>query len=431
MRCQDSTFFGKISDYYFVTEFQNRGTEHEHGLLWIENAPIYGKERNSEIDKFLDNYITCNTDHLEPDVAKLHKHHHTRSCKKRKNSNCRYNFPMPPMKSTMIIEPTNAENKKIIEKSISFFAFLEETNYNDSITHDNFLLEIGLLENEYIELLQHTIKQPTIFLKRKPSHIWNNSFAKAMPTLWNANTDAQFVLNAYAAASYCSSYMTKIDKSMTNAFRRIRKEHQKDEIDAMQMIRKLGNTLLNLQQMSAQQAVHIALSLPLNSSSRECIFVNTSLVDERTFMLKPPILLKQEPDDSEDVMCHSIVDYYIGRPNSISKICLAEFVSNYKKDGRPISKRKKPNFIRFVKYNKHNDIENFCREKLLLYMPFENCEDTLKQELPTWLSAYTLHEITIQVNEAKFTYNINPTWGDLETATNDQISSLNTSRMNM
>lgn len=108
MICQDTTFFGKISDYYFVTEFQNRGTEHEHGLLWIENAPIYGKESNSEIEKFLDNYITCNTDHLEPDVAKLHKHYHTKSCKKRKNSNCRYNFPMPPMKSTMIIEPTNA-----------------------------------------------------------------------------------------------------------------------------------------------------------------------------------------------------------------------------------------------------------------------------------------------------------------------------------
>ena len=113
--------------------------------------------------------------------------------------------------------------------------------------------------------------------------------------------------------------------------------------------------------MSAQQAVHIALSLPLSCSSRECIFINTYPVDERTFMLKPPIILKQEPDDSEDVMCHSIIDYYIGRPSSISKICLAEFVSNYRKDGTPISKRKKPNVIRFVKYNKHNDIENFCR----------------------------------------------------------------------
>jgi len=48
-------------------------------------------------------------------------------------------------------------------------------------------------------------------------------------------------------------------------------------------------------------------------------------------------------------------------------------------------------------------------------MEFEKCENTLKQYLLTWLSAYTLHEKTVQTNEAKFTYNINPTLGDLET----------------
>jgi hypothetical protein len=98
-----------------------------------------------------------------------------------------------------------------------------------------------------------------------------------MPNLWNANTDAQYVLNAYAAASYCSSYMTKVEKSMTNSFRKIHKEHERSQIDAIQMIHTLGNTLLNLQQMSAQQAVHIALSLPLNCSSKECIFINQLL----------------------------------------------------------------------------------------------------------------------------------------------------------
>jgi len=41
--------------------------------------------------------------------------------------------------------------------------------------------------------------------------------------------------------------MTKIDKSMTKPFRRIHKEHENNEIDAMQMIRKLENALLNLQ----------------------------------------------------------------------------------------------------------------------------------------------------------------------------------------
>jgi hypothetical protein len=73
-----------------------------------------------------------------------------------------------------------------------------------------------------------------------------------MPVMWKANTDAQYVLNAYVVASYCTSYMTKVYKSMATAFRRIRKEHERSHIDAIQMICTLGNTLLNFQQMSAQ-----------------------------------------------------------------------------------------------------------------------------------------------------------------------------------
>ena len=183
--------------------------------------------------------------------------------------------------------------------------------------------------------------------------------------------------------------------------------------------------------MLAQQAVHIALSFPLSCISRECIFINTSPVDERTFMVKPPIMLKQEPDDLQDVMFHLIIDYYIRRPCSISKIFLAEFVSNYKKDGTHISKRKKPNVIRFVKNKNYKDVEKFCREKLFLYVPFEKCEKTLKRDFPTWQAAYTLHEKEFFTSEAKFTYNINPTWGDLETAKNELNSSMNTNQINM
>jgi hypothetical protein len=56
--CHDETFFGKISNYFFVTEFHNRGNEHDHALLWIEGAPIYGADNNSDIEQFVDKYIT-------------------------------------------------------------------------------------------------------------------------------------------------------------------------------------------------------------------------------------------------------------------------------------------------------------------------------------------------------------------------------------
>ena len=82
--CHDEMFFGKISNYFFVTEFQNRGNEQDHTLLWIEGALVYGADNNSEIEQFVDKYITCNIDHLDPELAKVHRHYHTRSCKKMK-----------------------------------------------------------------------------------------------------------------------------------------------------------------------------------------------------------------------------------------------------------------------------------------------------------------------------------------------------------
>jgi hypothetical protein len=115
-------------------------------------------------------------------------------------------------------------------------------------------------------------------------------------------------------------------------------------------------------------------------------------------------------------MCQSIIDYYIERPHTIKNICLVEFVSKYKTNGTHISKRKRTNVMWFVKYNKHIDIENYYREKILLYVPFEKSEHTLKNNLPTWKVAYSFHSSTIQINEAKFTYNVNLTWGDLESA---------------
>jgi hypothetical protein len=80
--CHDGTFFRRILDYYFVAEFQNRGSEHDHTLLWIEGAPVYGNDNNSQIEQFLEKHITCNTHHLDLELSKVGRHYHTRSCKK-------------------------------------------------------------------------------------------------------------------------------------------------------------------------------------------------------------------------------------------------------------------------------------------------------------------------------------------------------------
>jgi len=47
---KDNSFFGNILDFFLVTKFQNRGSKHDHELLWIKHATMYGVHTNEEIE---------------------------------------------------------------------------------------------------------------------------------------------------------------------------------------------------------------------------------------------------------------------------------------------------------------------------------------------------------------------------------------------
>ena len=79
--------------------------------------------------------------------------------------------------------------------------------------------------------------------------------------------------------------------------------------------------------------------------------------------------------------------------------------------------------ICFVRYKKHIDYENYCGERLLLYVPFENNENTLKHNMPTWQDAYFFHENTIRKNKSKVAYNIDSIWGDFEKVVEQLLNS--------
>jgi hypothetical protein len=72
---------------------------------------------------------------------------------------------MPPMKMTIILEPIGLPDKVVDEKSKLLFSSLEQKNYENSITFEDFLVEMGLAEDEYLLLIQCTLNQPTIFLR--------------------------------------------------------------------------------------------------------------------------------------------------------------------------------------------------------------------------------------------------------------------------
>ncbi len=50
---------GKIEDYFLRTEFQQRGSPHIHTLFWIKNAWKYGHDSVTDVEAFVDKYVTC------------------------------------------------------------------------------------------------------------------------------------------------------------------------------------------------------------------------------------------------------------------------------------------------------------------------------------------------------------------------------------
>jgi len=76
------SIFGKVNDFYFVAKFQNRN-EHDHGLLWIKDAPIYGIDSNETIQQFVDKYVTLNISLLPSHLQDSQMHKHRQSYRKK------------------------------------------------------------------------------------------------------------------------------------------------------------------------------------------------------------------------------------------------------------------------------------------------------------------------------------------------------------
>ncbi len=79
---KDSSIFGDV-DFYFVTKFQNRGSEHNHGLLCIKNGPTYGVDSNQTNKQFVNKYVTSNNSLFPSHLKNLQMHKHKQTYKKK------------------------------------------------------------------------------------------------------------------------------------------------------------------------------------------------------------------------------------------------------------------------------------------------------------------------------------------------------------
>ena len=327
---------GEVIDFFYRVEFQQRGSPHIHGLFWIKNAPEYGRDCDEDIIKFVDSYISCKADSDDlSELVNLQRHKHSKTCKKKGRAICRFNFPLPPMPRTMILEPLSESDldenvADMLKEALGRIrSLLNSMNADETMNFVEFLEKLDLTEQQYIKAIRLSLKHSTLLLKRSPSEIRINCYNPHLLKAWRANMDIQFVLDPYACAVYILSYITKGQRGMSKLLRKACEEAKEGNKNIVNKVRHIGNKFLNAVEISAQEAVYLVLQMPLRRSSREFQFINTSDPDERTFLLKSMDKIKELPDNSIDIESDNIIKRYQRRPKQMENVCLADFVAWY------------------------------------------------------------------------------------------------------
>ena len=432
--------FGKLLNFFYRVEFQHRGSPHIHGLLWIENAPHYEKDNDNEIIKYVDSIISCATNKENKKYIDLQLHKHSKTCIKKKNNKkqCRFGAPWPPLNTTQILYPLDEhhlQNKELYSKlynDINKFIQLKYKN-KEFINFDQILNELNMSYETYILALRSTINKKKIFLKRSLEEIYINSYMSHLLHVWKANHDIQYVLDPYSCVVYICDYLMKNNKGMSKLLENAAKEAKEGNMDLKQSVRHIGNKFLNCNEMSEQECAYSLLELPITQSSIKIEFINTSEIHNRVFIAKPDYMLQKMDPDSEEIKQQNNVDKYAQRPHVLKQMCLADFValtdtvysnnpivsddemsvnenssdeeneditkqsSNthnlnqlfpIKIKNKTIKLRKHRKVIRFVNYKYKVDPENYCREKLLLYIPWQQNELKILEKFKTYIDAY-------------------------------------------
>ena len=437
---------GTVVDFFYRVEFQQRGSPHIHMLMWIENAPIYGKSPDIEISNFIDKHVSCSkhgSNQLR-ELISIQTHKHSKTCRKKGKAICRFGYPIPPMKKTCVLTPLDPDLRcqytDLLQKIKQTLVDMKE---GIDISFDTFLKQMETNEDEYINCIKSSIDSPKLFLKRDPSEIRINAYMKSLIEAWQANHDIQFVLDAYACAVYIVSYINKSQKGMSALLDAACKEARKGNMDIQKQIRHIGNQFLNNVEISAQEAVYQTLQMNLSTCSRTVVFVNTSPSEERVFCLKDKDALQKLSPNSTEIEQQNWISRYAKRPKPFNNWCLADFVSqiNVKypnhthisdddtveenetheettimtepcenfsvelPNGTKYSMRTKSRVLRYVNYNQSTDCENFCREKLMLYLPWRNEQSDLKAQYDTYEAHYNAKKFTIDFKRKQYENN--------------------------
>ena len=360
---------GEIVDYYYRTEFQQRGWPHIHMVAWVKDAPILDEDSDDEVIEFVDKYISCEMP-PEADVelheivssVQTHSQAHTKSCRKT-GKTCRFNFPRPPSNRTFICrgtklseayvqdknggdnendddneQPNNSNNntdeaerfeQEYAKEALKQVWNLLSDKERQFDSFEDVLKAANMSQDELEKNLATCTNRQTIYYKRRIQEQWINNYNPHLIRAWNGNMDIQYVMDPYSCVMYIVSYISKSEREMGDLLRNAQREAYEGNDEAVSQLRRLGSLYLHHREISVMGSIYFICGLPLQKSTRKVIFLQT---DKESHKISKPLhILQNSADDCDNPWQNTQIDKYIARPNNaeFNNMCMAKFFSLY------------------------------------------------------------------------------------------------------
>ncbi|XP_026830504.1 uncharacterized protein LOC113563289 [Ooceraea biroi] len=238
--CSKDCPIGEVKHYFWRREYQGRGIQHFHLLIWIKDAPIFGESSIQEVSKFISQYISCKMPdkNISPllyrrvDTHQRHKHNdyclRSKKVGRKVIRRCRFGFPRPVTETLNIRDvPTAIAGRK-------------------QLKHKSRLYDLPRTNNE-VDI---------------------NDYNPAILTAWEGNMDIQFIGEKSTLLTwYVTKYLNKAAKSELSDFDLANCKNDKNKSLAS-VLWNFGLRSISSRECGALEAADTLLGIPLYGTDR-------------------------------------------------------------------------------------------------------------------------------------------------------------------
>ncbi|XP_074111642.1 uncharacterized protein LOC141535587 [Cotesia typhae] len=365
----DSQPLGPLSHYFWRREYQGRGIQHFHLILWVEGAPIMGINTNEEVVEFIMKYVTFTAyEQKKPKSGKVSKA-------------CRFGFPRPVSENFVLRDTATSIAGRRNLKS----------------------------------------KSRLYDLPRNENEVNINDYNPSVLSVWEGNMDIQFIgEKSTILTQYITKYATK--REITKSSETINEINSTKTLP--QLLWKIAFRSLTHREVGALEAADTLLGISLHGTDSETIikWLDVRMIRNRKLKTKAEIEeLEHNDPESTEIFCPSLIDdYYPNRPKDLENLCLYNFAKwsditktepknnlNEYYEIRPglfLKKRLRGYLINHFRYNIANRPEDYFYSLLLLFQPWRNT-DELKNGFETYTESFTHQQYMLQQANDYHEYN--------------------------